>query len=115
MKEGLKSSMMYLIYFKNICKCHNEPPPSTIKKKKGWWGTDVNIPLPKGVLGRSLPATPSLPFGPLTVQALDWLNLFGRGWGWWSTPECYSAVPAGVGGWGIMQSSQEGWSLDERT
>jgi hypothetical protein len=31
--EGMNSSMIYLIYFKNICKCHNIPPHSiTIKK-----------------------------------------------------------------------------------
>jgi hypothetical protein len=26
------SSMIYLIYCKNLCKCYNVPPPSTIKK-----------------------------------------------------------------------------------
>jgi hypothetical protein len=26
--------MIYLIYCKNFCKCHNVPLPSTIKKKK---------------------------------------------------------------------------------
>jgi hypothetical protein len=29
--EGINSSMMYLIYCKNFYKCHNVPPPSTIK------------------------------------------------------------------------------------
>jgi hypothetical protein len=33
--RGVKSSMIYLIHHKNICECHNVPPPSTaIKKKK---------------------------------------------------------------------------------
>jgi hypothetical protein len=36
MKEnggGVNSNMMYLIYYKNFCKCHNVPSPSkTIKK-----------------------------------------------------------------------------------
>jgi hypothetical protein len=33
--EGVNSSMIYLIQCKNLCKCHNVPPPSTtIKKKK---------------------------------------------------------------------------------
>jgi hypothetical protein len=27
------SSMIYFIYCKNICKCHNVTPPSTIKNK----------------------------------------------------------------------------------
>jgi hypothetical protein len=31
MVEGVNSSMMYLIYYNNFCKCHNVPPPSTIK------------------------------------------------------------------------------------
>jgi hypothetical protein len=30
---GVNSSMMYLTYCKNFCKCHNIPPPSTIIKK----------------------------------------------------------------------------------
>jgi hypothetical protein len=35
MVEGVNSSMIYLIYYKKICKCHNVPTPSTtIKKKK---------------------------------------------------------------------------------
>jgi hypothetical protein len=35
MMEGVNSSMMYLIYRKNICKCHHVPIPSTtIKKEK---------------------------------------------------------------------------------
>jgi hypothetical protein len=38
MVECVNSSMMYLIYCKNFCKCHNVTPPSTtiiiiIKKK----------------------------------------------------------------------------------
>jgi hypothetical protein len=32
---GANSNMIYLIYCKNFCKCHNLPPPSiTIKKVK---------------------------------------------------------------------------------
>jgi hypothetical protein len=32
---GVNSSMIYLIYCKNFCKCHNVPPSSTaIKAKK---------------------------------------------------------------------------------
>jgi hypothetical protein len=35
MVEGVNSSMIYLIYCKNFCKCHNVPPPrKTIKGKK---------------------------------------------------------------------------------
>jgi hypothetical protein len=29
--RGVNSSMIYLIDCKNFCKCHNVPPPSTIK------------------------------------------------------------------------------------
>jgi hypothetical protein len=29
----VNSSMIYLIYCKNFCKCHNVPPPSTTMKK----------------------------------------------------------------------------------
>jgi hypothetical protein len=33
--EGVNSSMIYLIYCKNLCKWHHVPPPNTtIKKKK---------------------------------------------------------------------------------
>jgi hypothetical protein len=32
--RGVNSSMIYLIYCKNFCKCHNVPPPSTIIKNK---------------------------------------------------------------------------------
>jgi hypothetical protein len=31
--EGINSSMIYLIYCKNFCKCHNVPPLSTTIKK----------------------------------------------------------------------------------
>jgi hypothetical protein len=34
MMEGINSSIIYLIYYKNICKCHNVPPPRKTKKKK---------------------------------------------------------------------------------
>jgi hypothetical protein len=34
MEEGVNSSMIYLIFCKNFCKCHNVPLPSTIKKIK---------------------------------------------------------------------------------
>jgi hypothetical protein len=33
MMEGIKSSMIYLIYCRNFCKCHNVPPTTTIKNK----------------------------------------------------------------------------------
>jgi hypothetical protein len=34
-KEGMNSSMIYFIHCKNLCKCHNESPPSTkIRGKK---------------------------------------------------------------------------------
>jgi hypothetical protein len=36
--EGVNSSMIYLIYCKNFYKCHNVPPSTTIKKKKGMLG-----------------------------------------------------------------------------
>jgi hypothetical protein len=32
--EKVKSSMIYLMYCKNFCKCHDVPSLSTIKKKK---------------------------------------------------------------------------------
>jgi hypothetical protein len=34
MMEDVNSTMIYLIYCKNFCKCHNEPPTSTKKRKK---------------------------------------------------------------------------------
>jgi hypothetical protein len=35
MMEGVNSTRIYLIHYKNFCKCHNAPPPSTtIKRKK---------------------------------------------------------------------------------
>jgi hypothetical protein len=34
MVEWVNSSMVYLIYCKNICKCHNQPLPSTTIKNK---------------------------------------------------------------------------------
>jgi hypothetical protein len=34
--EGVNSSMIYLIYCKNLCKCYNVPPPSTAIKKNCW-------------------------------------------------------------------------------
>jgi hypothetical protein len=34
-RGGVKSSMIYLIHCKNLCKCHNVLPPSrAIKEKK---------------------------------------------------------------------------------
>jgi hypothetical protein len=33
MTEGVNSSMIYMIYYKNFCKCHNVPPPSILKKE----------------------------------------------------------------------------------
>jgi hypothetical protein len=48
--EGIKEndgrvnlSMIYLIYCKNICKCHNEPPPSTTIKKENTFYFQSNI------------------------------------------------------------------------
>jgi hypothetical protein len=32
--EGVNSSMIYLIHCKDLCKCHNVPPPITTIKKK---------------------------------------------------------------------------------
>jgi hypothetical protein len=41
MVEGVNSSMIPLIYWKNFCKCHNVPPPRiTIKKGKMEWPID---------------------------------------------------------------------------
>jgi hypothetical protein len=34
MMEEVHSSIIYLIYFKNFCKCHSIPLPSTTVKKK---------------------------------------------------------------------------------
>jgi hypothetical protein len=33
MMERVKSGIMYLIYCKTFCKCHNVPPPNTSMKK----------------------------------------------------------------------------------
>jgi hypothetical protein len=35
MMEGVNSRIIYFIYFKNFCKCHNVPPSSTTIKKRG--------------------------------------------------------------------------------
>jgi hypothetical protein len=36
--EGVNSSVIYLIYCKNLCKCHSVPPPNmTIKKEISLW------------------------------------------------------------------------------
>jgi hypothetical protein len=57
--EGMNSSMMYLIYFKNICRCHNVPQPSTtIKKKKVprvycMYNPTTTIPTPRTSLSQS--------------------------------------------------------------
>jgi hypothetical protein len=32
--DGVNSSMIYLLYCRNFCKCYNIPPPSTIITKK---------------------------------------------------------------------------------
>jgi hypothetical protein len=32
--KRVNSNMIYLIHYKNFCKCHNIPPPSTAKKEK---------------------------------------------------------------------------------
>jgi hypothetical protein len=32
--EGMNSSMIYLIYFKNLCKCNNVPTLNTTLKNK---------------------------------------------------------------------------------
>jgi hypothetical protein len=32
MVEGVNSTVIYLMHCKNFCKCHNVPPPGTIKK-----------------------------------------------------------------------------------
>jgi hypothetical protein len=34
MMEEVNLSMIYLIYCKNFCKCHNVPPPNTTIKKR---------------------------------------------------------------------------------
>jgi hypothetical protein len=33
MVKGINSIVIYLIYCKNLCKCHNIPPPSTTIKR----------------------------------------------------------------------------------
>jgi hypothetical protein len=43
--EGVNSNMIYLIYCKKFCKCHNIPSPSTtVKKKKKGKHEQLNIP-----------------------------------------------------------------------
>jgi hypothetical protein len=41
MRDGIDSSMMYLMYCNNFCKCHNVPPFSTKinkgRKKREVW------------------------------------------------------------------------------
>jgi hypothetical protein len=32
--QGVNSSMVYLIYCENLCKCYNVPPPGTTIKEK---------------------------------------------------------------------------------
>jgi hypothetical protein len=32
--ERVNSTRIYLIYYKNFCRCHNVPPPSPIEKTK---------------------------------------------------------------------------------
>jgi hypothetical protein len=34
MVERVNSRMIHLKYCENFCKCHNVPPPNTIKKEK---------------------------------------------------------------------------------
>jgi hypothetical protein len=35
MMEGVNSNVIYLIYYENICKCHNiSPPAQQLKKEK---------------------------------------------------------------------------------
>jgi hypothetical protein len=34
MMEVMNSTMIYMMYYKNFCKYHNVPPPSTIIKKE---------------------------------------------------------------------------------
>jgi hypothetical protein len=46
-EEGVNSSMIYLIHCKNLCKCHNEPPPSTIKEKRKGKNTEESLQLSK--------------------------------------------------------------------
>jgi hypothetical protein len=42
--ELVSLSMIYLVYCKNFCKCHNESTPSTIiKKRKSMIILEVNI------------------------------------------------------------------------
>jgi hypothetical protein len=35
--RGVNSSMIYLIHYKNFCKCHNVPPSQQNEKKKLLW------------------------------------------------------------------------------
>jgi hypothetical protein len=49
MMEGVNSTMIYLIYCTNVCKCHNVPLTSTtIKKKKNLvtknLPTEISVP-----------------------------------------------------------------------
>jgi hypothetical protein len=42
MVDSVNLSMIYLIYCKNFCKCHNAPPPSTtITTKENWGNGDM--------------------------------------------------------------------------
>jgi hypothetical protein len=50
MAEGVSSSMMYLIYCKNFCKCHNVPQPAQQeKRKKTGRGDNVSVGLVKSL------------------------------------------------------------------
>jgi hypothetical protein len=43
--ERVDASVLFLIHCKNFCKCHNVPPPSTIKKEKKKKENEVHITL----------------------------------------------------------------------
>jgi hypothetical protein len=50
MVEGENSSMIYSIYYKNLCKYHNVPPPSTTikgKKKEKSQCTKISVSIQK--------------------------------------------------------------------
>jgi hypothetical protein len=52
-RRGVNSRMIYLVHCKNLCKCHNVPPPSTIIKGKKDSYLGVKSPIYDKYLGFS--------------------------------------------------------------
>jgi hypothetical protein len=78
--ERVNSSIRYLIHCKNFCKCHNVPPPNTIKKifnineKKRKW---ILLPIPEKKLAPDFsPVTSDLHCETINLQCFKSLSLW---------------------------------------